>query len=97
MHRLALARNVYDSLFVAQSLHISIDDVSSDVRVTFGKRLRQLRQRRGWTQAEMADILGLDRSYLAEIETGKRNVCLLNLRVIADGLGVTLSRLLSKC
>ena len=66
-----------------------------DVRVAFGVRLRKLRKARGWTQAEMADRLGLDRSYIAEIETGKRNPCLLNLRVFADGLGVTLSRMFS--
>ena len=67
-----------------------------DVRARFGQRLRTLRKKRGWTQAEMADVLGLDRSYLAEIEEGKRNVCLMNLEVIANGLGLTLSRLFSR-
>ena len=70
--------------------------MSTDIRVTFGEKLRALRKQRGWTQAEMADVLGLDRSYLAEIETGKRNVCLLNLKVIADGLGTSLSHLFAK-
>jgi transcriptional regulator with XRE-family HTH domain len=70
--------------------------VSKDVRAEFGKKLRLLRKRHGWTQAEMADVLGLDRSYLAEIEEGKRNVCLLNLKVIADGFNVSLSQLFSK-
>lgn len=41
----------------------------------------------------MADVLGLDRSCLAEIEEGKRNVCLMNLDVIVDVLEMTLSRL----
>jgi transcriptional regulator with XRE-family HTH domain len=70
--------------------------MSTDVRAKFGERLRKLRKQRGWTQAEMADVLGLDRSYLAEIEEGKRNVCLLNLKVIADGLGTSLARLFSR-
>ena len=70
--------------------------MSTDIRVRFGDRLRRLRKQRGWTQAEMSHVLGLDRSYLAEIEEGKRNVCLLNLKVIADGLGTSLSRLFSK-
>jgi transcriptional regulator with XRE-family HTH domain len=70
--------------------------VSTDVRVKFGEKLRRLRKRRGWTQAEMADILGLDRSYLAEIEEGKRNVCLLNIKAIADGLKISLSKLFSR-
>lgn len=67
-----------------------------DVRARFGQKLRTLRKKRGWTQAELADILGLDRSYLAEIEAGKRNVCLFNLSVIAQGLGVTLAQLFSR-
>jgi transcriptional regulator with XRE-family HTH domain len=70
--------------------------VPNDVRARLGQRLRRLRKKRGWTQAEMADVLGLDRSYLAEIEEDKRNVCLMNLEVIADGLGLTLSRLFSR-
>ncbi|MHB8303741.1 MAG: helix-turn-helix domain-containing protein [Acidobacteriaceae bacterium] len=69
---------------------------SPDIRITFGERLRHLRKRRGWTQAEMADILGLDRSYLADVERGKRNICLLNLQVIADGLKISISQLFTK-
>jgi transcriptional regulator with XRE-family HTH domain len=69
--------------------------VAPDIRARFGNRLRQLRKRRGWTQAEMAHVLGLDRSYLAEIEEGKRNVCLMNLKVIADGFRISLGQLFS--
>ena len=70
--------------------------MQSDVRISFGKRLRTLREAKGWKQAELADVLGLDRSYLSDIERGKRNPCLLNLKAIADGFGITLSRLLSR-
>lgn len=44
----------------------------------------------------MAEILGLDRSYVAEIEEGKRNVCLMNIEVIAQGLRLSLSQLFSR-
>lgn len=54
-----------------------------------------MRKKREWTQAEMAFRLGLDRSYVGEIEQGKRNPCLLNLKVIADGLKISLARLFS--
>jgi len=70
--------------------------VPNDIRARFGAKVRKLRKQRGWTQAEMADVLGLDRSYLAEIEEGKRNVCLMNLEVIAGGLGMTLAKLFSR-
>jgi transcriptional regulator with XRE-family HTH domain len=70
--------------------------MAEDVRVRFGRRLRQLRGRRGWTQVLMAERLGLDRSYLADTERGKRNISLVNLEIIANGLDLTLSQLLAK-
>ena len=60
-----------------------------------GERIRKLRKRRGWTQAEMAEKVGIDRSFLADVERGKRNISLLNLELIALGLQISLSRLLS--
>ncbi len=44
----------------------------------------------------MAEQLGLDRSYLSDVERGKRNISIDNLEVIARGFGLTLSRLLVK-
>ena len=44
----------------------------------------------------MAHAFGLDRSYLAEIEEGKRNVSLINLKVIADGFKLSLGKLMSR-
>ncbi|MGH2397137.1 MAG: helix-turn-helix domain-containing protein, partial [bacterium] len=47
--------------------------MSSDIRVRLGRRVRALRMKREWTQVEMAELLGIDRSYLSEIETGKKD------------------------
>lgn len=44
----------------------------------------------------MADRLGIDRSYLADLERGKRNVSLFNIEIIAQGFELTLSRLFSR-
>jgi transcriptional regulator with XRE-family HTH domain len=44
----------------------------------------------------MAEQFGLDRSYLADVEHGKRNISIVNLEVIARGFGLTLSRFLTK-
>jgi transcriptional regulator with XRE-family HTH domain len=49
------------------------------------------------TQVQMAERLGLDRSYLADLEPGKRNnISILNLEVIARSFGFSLSKLLIK-
>jgi transcriptional regulator with XRE-family HTH domain len=53
----------------------------------------RLRERRGWTLAEMAERMGIDRSFLADVERG--SISILNLELIADCLRVTLSQLLS--
>ena len=43
---------------------------------------------------ELAERLGVDRSYLSEIETGKKDPSLRVLKTIADGFKLTLSKLL---
>ncbi len=70
--------------------------MAEDIRTRFGRKVRKLRLQHGWTQVDMAEKLGLDRSYLADVERGKRNISILNLDVIAKGFGLSLSRLFSK-
>ena len=66
------------------------------VRVADAANRAEVRQRRGWTQVELAERLGLDRSYLADVERGHRNVSLVNLELIAMGFDLTLPRLFSR-
>jgi len=68
----------------------------SDIRARFGARLRQLRKKKGVTQVELADYLGLRRTYISDLERGKRNVSLLTLEVIARGFGLSVSELLKR-
>ena len=67
-----------------------------DLLVRLGDRIRRLRKKRGWTQVEMAEKVGIDRSFLADVERGKRNVSVLNLDLMAKGLKVSLSQLFSR-
>jgi len=48
------------------------------------------------TQVELADYLGLRRTYISDLERGKRNVSLATLEIIAQGFGLSVSKLLSK-
>jgi transcriptional regulator with XRE-family HTH domain len=70
--------------------------MAHDLLIRLGNRIRKLRKQRGWTQAEMAERVGIDRSFLADVERGKRNVSILNLDLIAKGFNLSLSRMLSK-
>lgn len=58
-----------------------------------GKRIRELRQKTGLSQEKFALKIGMDRTYFASVEAGKRNIAIRNIKKIADGLDVTLSEL----
>jgi transcriptional regulator with XRE-family HTH domain len=75
-------------------LGANILGVSTDIRVRLGNRVRSLRHDRRWKQVELAEMLGLDRSYLSEIENGKKDPSLRVLKTIADGFQLSLSQLL---
>jgi transcriptional regulator with XRE-family HTH domain len=44
----------------------------------------------------MAEHLGLDRSYLSDLERGKKEICIRNLEIIALAFGITPAKLLSR-
>jgi len=67
----------------------------ADLLAHLGDRIRKLRKKHGWTQVEFAERVGIDRSFLADVERGKRNISILNVELIAKGLNVSLSRLFS--
>jgi transcriptional regulator with XRE-family HTH domain len=64
------------------------------VCIALGKRIRALRKSKNWTQVEMSEYLGISRNHLSDLETGKREIGLLMLQVIARGLDTTMARLL---
>nr|WP_091659441.1 helix-turn-helix transcriptional regulator [Massilia sp. PDC64] len=58
------------------------------LRVTFGQRLRELRQRQGLSQEAFADVCGFARSYMSRLERGAGNPSLDAIQTLADALGV---------
>ena len=62
--------------------------------VDLGRYLRSVREKRGWSQEELALECGLHRTYIGAVERGEYNVTLLTLRRITDTLGVTLQEVI---
>jgi transcriptional regulator with XRE-family HTH domain len=58
-----------------------------------GERIRELRAKTGLSQEKFALQIGMDRTYFASVEAGKRNIAICNIKKIADGLKVSLSEL----
>lgn len=64
-----------------------------NIRVRFGKALRQRRSKLGVSQEAFADMCELDRTYIGGIERGERNVALVNIEKLAKTLRISISEL----
>jgi DNA-binding XRE family transcriptional regulator len=65
-----------------------------DISSRFGARLRELRRERNLTQLRMASDFGIDRSFISDVERGRKSISLPMLEVIALGMKISLSDLL---
>lgn len=61
-----------------------------DVKAKIGLRIKQLRENVKMSQKDLAYSSDLDRSYIASVENGQRNVSIVNIEKITNALGVTL-------
>jgi transcriptional regulator with XRE-family HTH domain len=66
-----------------------------DLQVVLGKRIRELRLKKGFSQESFADHCGLHRTYMGGIERGERNLTMRTVLTVAKGLGMTISQPLS--
>lgn len=65
-----------------------------DIRKVFGDNLRQMRLSKGLSQEKFAELCGLHRTYISDIECYQRNVSIDNVQKIADALGVASYKLI---
>jgi len=66
-----------------------------ELQKQLGTRIRRLRAQSGYTQESFADACGLHRNFMGAVERGEQNLTLKSLRIIANGLGTSMSKLLS--
>lgn len=62
-----------------------------DIQQKLGKRLKELRLQKGYSQEAFSHQCGLDRTYIASIENGKRNVSIENIEKIASALNLSIT------
>ena len=67
--------------------------MDNEYLISFGQRIRELRQQTGLSQEKFALKIGMDRTYFSSVEAGKRNISLINIRKIADGLDISVHSL----
>jgi len=64
-----------------------------DIRQKVGKRIKELREINNQSQKDLAYSCDLDRSYIASVENGKRNISIINLEKISIALNVPLNQI----
>lgn len=67
--------------------------MSEDVRHLVGNNVKRLRLAAGITQAELADLVGVDRSYISGLEQGNRNPTVISLWHVARALEIPIRSL----
>jgi transcriptional regulator with XRE-family HTH domain len=68
--------------------------VHENVRIAFGKRIRKLRQQRGWDQVDLSAHSGFGRVFISNLENGKHEPRLGTIKAFADCFGMSMSALL---
>lgn len=63
------------------------------IKKKFGNRVRELRNKANLSQEKFALLIDMDRTYLASVESGKRNISLENIFKIAEGFQITIEEL----
>ena len=61
-----------------------------EVKTKSGIRIKELREIHNMSQKDLSYSSDLDRSYIASVENGKRNISIVNIEKIAKALDVTL-------
>ena len=68
--------------------------MDKDILIKFGKKVREERLKKGYSQEAFSDKVGVHRTYIGMIERAEKNITLLNIKKLADGLGISVSELM---
>ena len=66
------------------------------IQEKFGLLCKKYREEKGISQEKFALKIGMDRTYYASVEMGKRNIAIVNIEKIINGLGVNMGQFFSE-
>ncbi len=68
--------------------------METNILVDFGKRIKELRISKKWSQEELAHQAGFHKNYVGMVERGERNIALKNIEMFAKVFKMSVSELL---
>ncbi|EPO3697389.1 helix-turn-helix domain-containing protein [Campylobacter upsaliensis] len=66
----------------------------SEINIRIGNRIREIRQSKGLSQEQLAEIAEVHRTYIGMIERAEKNITLVSLEKIVKALGLEIKDLL---
>ena len=64
--------------------------MATDIRIWIGRRIRHLRDEKGWTQQLLADHADMNREHLSDLENGQYDPASGMVEKIAKALGINM-------
>ena len=68
--------------------------MANDISVRLGRRLRELRTAKGWSQPYLAELSGLGRIYISQLENGRKQASIGTIEVLDISFKMTVSEFL---
>ena len=76
-------------------LHTEISKmIKKSISIKFGERVREIRVSKNLSQEQLADLANVHRTYIGMVERAEKNITLVNIEKIANGLNVNITELL---
>ena len=76
------------STIVRGTISHIFSDCKMDIKVAFGEKVKAIRKNQNVSQEKLAELAELDRTYISDIENGKRNVSIETVFKIARALDI---------
>ena len=70
--------------------------MATDICIALGQKIRELRQKRGWRQIDLAAHAELSKTHINELEAGKREIGLRALERLASAFELRVSELMKQ-
>ena len=64
------------------------------ILLRFGKNVQEYRKAQMLSQEQLAELVGVHRTYIGMIERAEKNITLCNIEKIANALNISISKLL---
>jgi len=69
--------------------------INKQILIQFGKRVREERDRKGYSQERLGELAKVHRTYIGMIERAEKNITLTNMEKIARALGKKVNELIT--